>query len=151
MTRNRTVRLLDVNVLLALMDAAHRHHELASRWFLANAAHAWATCALTENGMIRVASGHAYPNLRLSPEQAAESLRRFKDAHPKTHVFWPASISLTEGKIFDLSAITGSKQTTDAYLAGLAFHHGGRLATLDAQIPWRAVRGATEDLVDRIG
>ena len=34
-------------------------------------------------------------------------------------------------------------QLTDVYLVGLAARMGGTLATFDAGIPWRAVRGAT--------
>jgi hypothetical protein len=92
----------------------------------------------------------SYPNLRLSPATAAESLALFKAGFQGIHRFWPDSISLTDSTMFDLSVLTGSRQTTDAYLAGLAFRNGGRLATLDGGIPWRAVRGADAGLVERI-
>ena len=36
--------LLDVNVLIALLDAQHIHHELARRWLRDNIRHGWATC-----------------------------------------------------------------------------------------------------------
>ena len=69
------VRLLDVNVLVSLLDSAHVHHAAALTWFRAvAAAEGWATCPLTENGLIRVVSHFSYPNLRLSPACAAESL-----------------------------------------------------------------------------
>jgi hypothetical protein len=35
--------LLDVNVLIALIDANHVHHDRAHKWFAAEGAHAWAT------------------------------------------------------------------------------------------------------------
>jgi hypothetical protein len=92
----------------------------------------------------------SYPNLRLSPAHAAESLALFKAGFQGIHYFWPDSISLTDSTMFDLAVLTGSRQTTDAYLAGLAFRNGGRLATLDGGIPWRAVRGADAGLVERI-
>ena len=146
-----TVRLLDVNVLVGLLDSAHVHHDAALAWFRTVAAkEGWATCPLTENGLIRVVSHLSYPNLRLSPAQAAESLALFKAGFPAVHRFWPDAISLTDSAIFDLAVLTGSRQTTDAYLAGLAFRNGGRLATLNGGIPWRAVRGADARLVERI-
>lgn len=52
--------------------------------------------------------------------------------------------------MFNLAVLIGSRQTTDAYLAGLAFRNGGRLATLDGGIPWQAVRDAEAGLVERI-
>jgi predicted nucleic acid-binding protein len=90
------------------------------------------------------------PNLRLTPATAAESLARFKAGFPDVHRFWADDISLNETALFDLGVLIGSRQTTDAYLAGLAFRKGGRLATLDQGIPWRAVRGAGVGLVERI-
>jgi len=146
-----SARLLDVNVLVCLLDSAHVHHDLAAKWFRAVAAvKGWATSPLTENGLIRVVSHISYPNLQLTPAVAAESLARFKAGFPGIHRFWADEISLTETTLFDLTVLTGSRQTTDAYLAGLAFRNGGRLASLDGGIPWRAVRGATADLVERI-
>jgi toxin-antitoxin system PIN domain toxin len=146
-----SVRLLDVNVLVSLLDSAHVHHDAAVTWFRAVAAvEGWATCPLTENGLIRVVSHVHYPNVRLSPAHAAESLALFKAGFPAIYHFWPDAISLTDSAIFDLAVLTGSRQTTDAYLAGLAFRNGGRLATLDGGIPWRAVRGADLTLIDRI-
>jgi hypothetical protein len=146
------VRLLDVNVLVSLLDSAHVYHEKAVAWFRAVAAvEGWATSAITENGLIRVVSHISYPNLRLTPALAAASLGRFKAGFPGIHRFWEDEISLTETALFDLNVLTGARQTTDAYLAGLAFRKGGRLATLDGGIPWRAVRGAEAGLVEQIG
>jgi predicted nucleic acid-binding protein len=47
------IYLLDVNVLVALIDPAHIGHNAAHIWFGARAA-AWATCPITENGVIRI-------------------------------------------------------------------------------------------------
>jgi toxin-antitoxin system PIN domain toxin len=146
------VRLLDVNVLVSLLDSAHVEHANSVQWFRSVAAiEGWATCPLTENGFIRVVSGLSYPNVRLMPAMAAESLLRFKAGFPGLYRFWPAEISLADSGLFDLSYLTGSRQTTDAYLAGIAFRNGGRLATLDGGVQWRAVRGASADLVEQIG
>lgn len=145
------VRLLDVNVLLSLLDSAHQHHRVSVRWFREVAvAHGWATCPLTENGFVRVISNPNYPNIRLTPAMAARALASFKAGFPGVHVFWPEEICLTDTRVFDLSILTGPRQITDAYLAGLADTHQGRLATLDGGVPWRAVRGAVAGLVERI-
>jgi predicted nucleic acid-binding protein len=46
--------LLDVNVLIALIDPTHVGHDAAHNWFGETGASSWATCPLTENGVIRV-------------------------------------------------------------------------------------------------
>jgi hypothetical protein len=146
------VRLLDVNVLVSLLDSAHVEHSNSVHWFRSVAViDGWATCPLTENGFIRVVSGVSYPNVRLTPAMAAESLRRFKAGFPGVYHFWPDEISLADPAVFDLSCLTGARQTTDAYLAGTAFRNGGCLATLDGGVQWRAVLGASADLVEQIG
>jgi predicted nucleic acid-binding protein len=49
------VGLLDVNVLVALLVPEHQHHTLAIDWFTSQAVgEKWATCAVTELGVIRV-------------------------------------------------------------------------------------------------
>ncbi len=147
-----SVRLLDVNILVSLLDSAHVHHRSVVAWFRAVAAvEGWATCPFTENGFVRVVSNLSYPNLRVTPAMAAASLAQFRAGFSGVHRFWAEEISFTDTTIFDLSVLTGSRQITDAYLAGLAFRNGGRLATLDGGIPWRAVRGAEAGLIERIG
>src|SRR5277367_4766400 len=103
-----SVRLLDVNVLVSLLDSAHIHHDAAVTWFrTVAAAEGWATCPLSENGLIRVVSHLSYPNLRLSPALAAESLKLFKAGFSGIHHFWPDEVSLTDPTLFDLSILTG--------------------------------------------
>ena len=146
-----SISLLDVNVLVSLLDSAHEHHALAVTWFRTVAVvKGWATCPITENGFIRIVSHRSYPNLQLTPAMAASSLAQFKSGFPGTQHFWEDEISLTDTTVFDLSILTGSRQTTDVYLAGLAFRKRGRLATLDGGIAWRAIRGANAGLVQNI-
>ena len=61
------VALLDVNVLVALFDPDHVHHDIAHDWFSDEGHAGWATCPLTENGFVRVVA-----NLS---KRAQESLR----------------------------------------------------------------------------
>jgi predicted nucleic acid-binding protein len=60
--------LLDVNVLIALLDADHIHHMRARDWFEANIALGWASCAISQNGCIRILSSAGYPNCRISSD-----------------------------------------------------------------------------------
>lgn len=54
--------LLDVNVLIALLDAGHLHHRLSREWLAHHIDSGWASCPLTQNGCIRILSQPAYPN-----------------------------------------------------------------------------------------
>ena len=54
--------LLDVNVLVALLDADHSQHARAARWLGGHAAQGWASCPITQNGCVRTMSHPGYPN-----------------------------------------------------------------------------------------
>jgi len=132
--------LLDANVLIALFDQYHVHHEPAHDWFADHQGQAWATCPLTENAFIRIlsdpAQGPAFFVARI-----AEHLDRFcRDPH---HEFWPDEVSMRDETMFDVSQIRGHRQLTDVYLLGLAVKRRGRLITFDQSIPMAAVKGAT--------
>ena len=62
-----------------------------------------------------------------------------------SHEFWPDAVSLRDDTLFDPQVHVSYGQLTDVYLLGLALRMGGTLATFDASIPWRAVRGATRE------
>ncbi len=81
---------------------------------------------------------------------AANSLAQLKTAFSGSHRFWGLDDSVCDHSLFDLGVLTGARQITDAYLAGIAFRKGGRLATFDGGIPWRAVRGADAKLIERL-
>jgi hypothetical protein len=57
-----TCYLLDVNVLIALIDPTHVQHDRAHHWFSARGKKAWATCPLTENGVLRIFGNSRYLN-----------------------------------------------------------------------------------------
>jgi toxin-antitoxin system PIN domain toxin len=130
--------LLDVNLLVALFDPDHVHHEPAHEWFGAHRSAGWATCPLTENGLVRILSNPAYSQSAGRPADIAHRLASFRESGE--HVFWPDDASLCDAELFSLTV--GHRQLTDAYLLALAVRHGGRLATFDRSIPARAVRGA---------
>jgi toxin-antitoxin system PIN domain toxin len=135
------IALLDVNVLVALFDPDHIHHDLAHDWFAGQRATGWATCPMTEAGFIRVVSNPRYQPDALRPAAAADQLRRFCDSGH--HHFWPDHLTLRDRKAFALSAARGHAQLTDVYLLGLARRMAGVLATFDRSIPLGAVSGAT--------
>jgi toxin-antitoxin system PIN domain toxin len=132
-----TTYLLDVNVLLALVDPVHIHHEAAHRWFAEKGSLAWATCPLTENGFLRVASHPRYPNRPGDVPVVMAYLQAFCDVDG--HHFWVDEISLRD--VLDSDHIITHAQVTDVYLLALAIHKGGMLASLDQHIPVAAVPG----------
>jgi toxin-antitoxin system PIN domain toxin len=135
------IALLDVNVLVALFDPDHVHHELAHDWFAADGRAGWATCPLTENGFVRVLANPRYGGATTRVPDLVARLRRF--CVSGGHVFWPSTVSLRDNTVFDAAIVAGHRQLTDVYLLALAHAYGGRLATFDRTIPLRAVRGAT--------
>ena len=55
------IALLDVNVLIALLDPQHVHHNAAHHWFSSQVPIGWATCPLTQNGVLRILGNPRYP------------------------------------------------------------------------------------------
>lgn len=146
MTARARPALLDVNLLVALFDPDHIHHDAAHDWFVDNKEDGWATCPITENGVVRILSNLRYSPAAEPPARIVDRLRAFCESGG--HVFWPDDVSLREGKWFVAGAPVSHRQITDVYLLGLAKRHGGRLATFDRTIPVRAVSSAVaEDLV----
>jgi toxin-antitoxin system PIN domain toxin len=132
--------LLDVNVLIALLDADHVSHQAAWSWFAAHAADGWASCAITQNGCLRIMSHSGYPNPR-SVAEIAERLRA-ATAQP-VHEFWADAVSVLDSARFDTTRIHGPRQLTDLWLLALAVSRGGRLVTFDRSIALGAVLGAS--------
>jgi len=134
--------LLDINVLIALLDVDHIHHVVARDWLASNIAEGWASCAVTQAGCIRVLSQSNYPNA-VAPAEIAQRLREATEA--PFHHYWSDVPYLLSSSLVDWQWVLGSTQVTDAYLLGLAVHHGGRLVTFDHSVPRRAVRGAEQE------
>lgn len=132
--------LLDVNVLIALLDQAHPHHETASSWLTANIKQGWASCPITQNGCIRIMSQPSYPGAR----PAAQIIERLRGGlGHAAHRFWPDDVSVVDDSAIDATRVHGARQVIDTYLLALALKHGGRLVTFDSGIALAAVRGAT--------
>ena len=111
-----TVYLLDINVLLALSDPMHLHHEPSHQWF--------------------AEKGHSkYPNRPGDVPFVSSILSQICET--PGHHFWANDLSILE--MLKPDAIVTHNQITDLYLLGLALHYGGKLSTLDKRIPVDAV------------
>ena len=131
--------LLDVNVLIALLDADHALHARATQWFARHARAGWASCPITQNGCVRIMSHPGYPNalsVRAVMERLAEA------GSSAYHEFWPDDISLLDARIADSARIHGPRQLTDLYLLALAVRRGGQFVTFDSSVSLSAIRGA---------
>ncbi|WP_081162755.1 TA system VapC family ribonuclease toxin [Ensifer aridi] len=129
--------LLDVNVLIALIDPGHVAHDDTHEWFAATGQSAWATCPITENGVIRIVGSPKYPNSPGSPSLVMEIVGKLR-ALPG-HCFWPDDMSLVGSGDIAAAKILTSGQVTDTYLLALAKAHGGQLATFDRKLSAAAV------------
>ena len=134
--------LLDVNVLLALLDRDHVDHATARAWLSGEIHDGWASCALTQNGFVRIISQPRYPS-PVSPAEAVERLLRATST--EHHEFWPCSLSLLDARQVNPRHIHGPRQVTDVYLLALAVEHGGRFVTFDRTIPLSAAPGAAPE------
>jgi uncharacterized protein len=134
--------LLDINVLLALLDADHIDHERAREWLGENVASGWASCPITQNGFVRIVSQPRYPS-PVAPAEAADLLERATST--SWHEFWPCDVSLLDPHAIDRTRMHGPRQVTDAYLLALATAHGGRFATFDRSVVLSAVPSASRE------
>lgn len=132
-----TRHLLDVNVVIALIDPLHVHHERAHRWFAARGADSWHTSPTVQNGVVRIVAHAKYPSSQPTPVVLASVGSLV--AHPG-HVFLPDAVSLLDGAVRP-ERVLSSGQVTDTYLLHLASSNGARLATFDSRLVTSAVAG----------
>ncbi len=131
--------LLDVNVLIALLDANHLYHGRATAWLSENLAFGWASSPVTQNGCLRIMSQPSYPN----PRPVALVAERLTEAAASVeHEFWPDDVSLLTPGVLRWQRVLGSRQVTDAYLLTLAVRNGGRFVTFDTRVSFDTVPGA---------
>ncbi|MPZ51645.1 MAG: VapC toxin family PIN domain ribonuclease [Acidimicrobiia bacterium] len=133
--------LLDINFLLALLDSDHIYHEQAHQWLDREIDDGWASCAITENGFVRIISQPRYPS-PISPSEAMHLLSAATDT--PHHVFWPGTVSLLNEDIVERSRIHNPRQVTDAYLLALAVVNDGRFVTFDRSVALAAVHRADD-------
>ncbi|MSU25549.1 MAG: PIN domain-containing protein [Opitutus sp.] len=121
--------LADVNVLLALAWSHHPHHDRVRVWWAGlGQGEAFATCAITELGFVRISLQPAFASADIG--QAKLALAQLRAARPG-HVF----LADTVGADALPPWVKTAQQTSDGHLAALAAAHGAKLATLDTGIP----------------
>ena len=126
------IRLLDVNVLVALAWPNHIHHARAHAWFKGIRDQGWATCPVTESGFVRVSSNaRVIPDARTPAEAMAllGEIRRLPG-----HTFWADDVSPADPGAGPFARIVGYRQVTDAHLLTLALRNSGSLATFDRRL-----------------
>jgi uncharacterized protein len=139
--------LFDVNVLIALFQPDHVHHQRVHQWWEKNQHSGWATCPITENGFVRILSQPKYPLPQTIPS-AIKLLNMAKNA--TDHAFWPDAVSLLDPNPFNIDAFTQHGQITDSYLLALAVKNNGRLVTLDQDIKTSTVHSFKQASLEMI-
>lgn len=135
--------LLDVNVLLAIVDENHLHHERAAGWFDSVApTSTWFSCPITINGAIRILINSSITSAAPTAELAAQRIADL--ASTSSYQFVTDDIDLTRHPTIDLSRLRSHTQITDVYLLALAVRHGAMFATMDRKIDPGVVSGGDD-------
>lgn len=139
-----TTYLLDVNFLIALLDTAHLQHGLAHRWFGRTGQKSFATCPITENGLLRILGHPKYPNSPGPPSSVMPALVAMRAL--AGHTFWADKISPADAKHIHADRLSNHAHVTDSYLLALARANDGKLATMDQRLSTEAVTNGVKQL-----
>ena len=123
------VRLLDINILLALTRSEHVAHDKVRSWFRKHSAEGWATCAVTETGFVRIVSNPAFFDPAPDVPEAVALLTRLTQL--PDHHFWTIDLRFQNAAELFGEKLVGHQQVTDAYLLALTIRKKGQLVTLD--------------------
>lgn len=134
--RQRQAMLLDVNVLLALTWDQHIHHQVAHARFAE--LDGWATCPLTEAGLLQLLMTEQVVGRRVNGSEALGQLDAIRRAPGWSFV--PDLGSLAE-PLIDTRVLMGPRQVTDLQLVNLAAANDTTLATFDAALRASLVPG----------
>ena len=128
--------LLDLNVLIALTDPEHKHHQKALNWFAVSGRERLGICSLTEAGFLRVTTNPVFRPGPRTLEQAIAILQVLKGRDD--YWYCPMDESWVTLTARFASRVRGHQQVTDAYLLGLAIKEKGLLVTFDKGIQYMA-------------
>ena len=95
----KTVFLLDVNLLVALLWPEHIFHAQTKGRY------GWATCPITQAGFVRIISNSKFSREALSLPEAMDLLKE-NISHPH-HSFWPDSIGLPDATTLFSAGLIG--------------------------------------------
>jgi uncharacterized protein len=127
------VWLLDVNVLVARFWEPHVFHRKVRAWMASHEREGWATCPITQAGLVRTISNPRFSQDAPRPAEVLHWLTETLRQEPN-HQFWADDLSLSIACAETVSRLRGFRQLGDAYLLGLAIHKRGRLLTLDRRM-----------------
>ena len=138
------IALPDLNVLIALLDPQHVHHDPSHHWFAQHSSAGWATCPLTQNSVLRIIGHPRYPN---SPGSLAVVIPLLVGlfSHPH-HQFWADVLSWSATTAIHGDQLVANGQITDVYLFTLVVPYHGMLVTFDSRINTRVVQGGQDAL-----
>jgi uncharacterized protein len=125
--------LLDVNVLVARFWERHVFHQKVRNWFDMHAHEGWATCPITQLGLMRTLSNPAFDENAPRPAEAMHWIAKTLSEDPN-HRFWADELAVSDACQESILRLHGFRQFTDAYLLGLALHRKCRFVTLDRRI-----------------
>ena len=138
------ITLLDVNVLIALLEPQHVHHDTPHHWFAQHSSAGWTTFPLTQNGVLRMLGHPRYPNSPGSPAAAMPLLMGLL-SHPD-HQFWADELSWSAKTSISCDQLFAHGQITDVCLLVLAVRHQGMLLSFDARNNAKVVQGGKRAL-----
>lgn len=124
-------------MLIALIDPTLVGHDAAHEWFHEMGAASWATCPLTENGVVRIVVTR---NTRIQRAPLRQPHHLSQVCALPDYVFWTDDLSLLGSDLVNAGQIMTPGQVTDSYLLALAVANKGQLATLDRRLSTKAVR-----------
>ena len=129
--------LLDVNALVALLDEEHVHHETILEWLNRpeHLTHGFATCAITQIGLIRVMSSKGYFKPVTTQEAASQLAAITRRGHQYLGMPAPTSGAIRWKAV-------KSASSTDTLLLSTAVAHDCRLVTFDTAIALESVANA---------
>ncbi len=121
--------LPDVNVLVAMTNPAHVHHQVALEWFAGTPA--FATTPITETGLVRLVLNPAVMGTAIDAETALAVLRSVRG--DDRHQFIADGSSLADAQV-GLEGLRGHQQVTDLHLLNLARCNRANLVTFDRKL-----------------
>jgi uncharacterized protein len=127
------VWLLDVNVLVARFWEPHVFHRKVRAWMASHDRESWATCPITQAGLVRTISNPGFSPDAPRPAEAIHWLAESLRGDPR-HQFWADDLPVSVACGENISRLSGFKQLTDAYLLGLAINRKARMLTLDRRM-----------------
>ena len=129
MTTTDRLRLLDVNVLVALSLPNHAHHEVVSAWF--DGVDQWATCSITQAAYVRLLMNPRVTGFEIAAADVLSGLGELTSLDD--HVFLVDDAPPAKPSISFLR-LKSPKQVTDLHLVDLAARHNAVLATMDGRM-----------------